>query len=276
MTRKKKIAIIVIIPFLLLILLSLLPIRRPGPAIGIIRIEEAIRESRRIVERLNEARENPLIRGVVIYINTPGGGVVACQEIVDAIDRLQDDGKIVVASLGPIAASGGYYIASSADKIVANPGTLTGSISVIMQLPYMEKLIEKIGIEMRVIKSGRYKDIASPFREMKEDERELLQDLIDDLYNQFLDEIVKGRGIDRDSLIKIADGRVFTGRKAKELGLVDTLGTLYDAKAIAGELAGIERPRLIEMKVRREPLLRRLLSSFTERKSVRLDYLYIP
>ncbi len=273
----KKICIIIIAVVFLLVPASLLFRARPGESVALIRIEEEIRESKSVIERLEKARENPLIRGVVIYLNTPGGAVVPCQEMVDEINRLRDEGKVVVASLGIIAASGGYYIASAADRIVANPGTITGSIGVIMELPSVEELTKKIGVEMRVIKSRKYKDIASPFRKMENEERELLQDVVNDVYNQFVDEVVKGRGIERDSVLKIADGRIFSGKKAKEFGFVDTLGSLKDAIAIAGDLAGIKgKPAVIELKERKIPLIIRLLSSIYERKNVKLEYIFRP
>ncbi|MCK4256901.1 signal peptide peptidase SppA [candidate division WOR-3 bacterium] len=245
--------------------------------IALIEIEGEIVESKKIIKNLEKVKESPFIKGVVVRLETPGGAVVPCQEIVDEIDILQDEGKIVVASLGTIATSGGYYIASTADRIVSNPGTITGSIGVIMQLPSVEELTKKIGIEMRVIKSREYKDIASPFRKMRKDERELLQDVVNDVYNQFVDEVVNGRGIDKDSILKIADGRIFSGKIAKELGLVDTLGTLNDAIAIAGELAGIKgKPNVITLKERKTPAIFRLFSSIDNKMGVSLKYIYNP
>lgn len=280
MGRKKVYIIVGAILFLFLLTIvsisiaSRLTTRR---SIALIEVKGEISESKDVIKNLEKVRKNRLIKGVVIYLNTPGGAVVPCQEIVDEIDRLQDEEKIVVASLGTVAASGGYYIASTADRIVANPGTITGSIGVIMQLPSVEELTKKIGIEMRVIKSKKYKDIASPFRKMEKDERELLQDVVNDVYDQFVDEVVKSRGIERDSVMKIADGRIFSGKKAKELGLVDTLGSLEDAIMIAGELAGIKgKPTVIELKERKIPQIFRLFSSIEKRKTVKLEYIFNP
>jgi len=280
MGRKKVYIIVGAILFLFLLTIvsisiaSRLTTRRSIP---LIEVKGEISESKDVIKNLEKVRKNRLIKGVVIYLNTPGGAVVPCQEIVDEIDRLQDEEKIVVASLGTVAASGGYYIASTADRIVANPGTITGSIGVIMQLPSVEELTKKIGIEMRVIKSRKYKDIASPFRKMEKDERELLQDVVNDVYDQFVDEVVKSRGIERDSVMKIADGRIFSGKKAKELGLVDTLGSLEDAIMIAGELAGIKgKPTVIELKERKIPQIFRLFSSIEKRKTVKLEYIFNP
>ncbi len=275
----KKIIFFVIIPILVVAVLGISFTLKTvsGRALALIRIEGEIKESKWIIKNLKKAGDNPLIKGVVIYLNTPGGIIVSCQEIVDEIDKLKEGGKVVVASLGPIAASGGYHIASASDIIVSNPGTITGSISAIMSFPYIEQLAKKIGVEIEVIKSGRYKDIASPFRKMKKDEKELLQEVVDDVYHQFVDEVVERRGIVKDSIMKIADGRIFSGKKAKELGLVDTLGTLQDAILIAGELAGIEgKPKVIEMEKRKIPIIVRLFSLFERRNKIKLEYIYFP
>ncbi|MCK4329556.1 signal peptide peptidase SppA [candidate division WOR-3 bacterium] len=245
--------------------------------IALIEIEGEILESKKIIKNLEKVKESPFVKGVVIRLNTPGGTVTPFQEIVREIDILQDKGKIVVASLGNIAASGGYYIACTADRIVANPGTITGSISVKMTFPYIEELAKKIGFDIMVIKSREYKDIGSPFKRMSEKEKALLQEVVDDVYIQFVDEVVKGRGIDKDSILKIADGRIFSGKMAKELGLVDTLGTLNDAIAIAGELAGIKgKPNVITYKERKTPALFRLFSSIDDKMGVSLQYIYNP
>jgi len=165
--------------------------------------------------------------------------VAASQEIYAAIKRLKNNKK-VVASLGSIAASGGYMIACAADKIVANPGTLTGSISVIMYFANTEDLFKKIGLKSSVIKSGKYKDIGSPTREMTEDEKQLLQALVDDIYNQFVAVIAHDRNIPQEKVLPFADGRVFSGRQAQVLRLVDYLGDKSYAVQLAGKMAGIK------------------------------------
>jgi protease-4 len=148
--------------------------------------------------------------------------------------------------MGALAASGGYYIACAAQKIYANPGTITGSIGVIMQFVNVRDLIEKIGLKGMVVKSGAYKDIGSPLREMKAEERELLQGVIDNVHSQFIGAVAEGRKMERESVAKIADGRIFSGEQAKSLGLVDAIGNLEDAVADAGKLAKIEgEPRVI-------------------------------
>lgn len=153
--------------------------------------------------------------------------------------------------MGTVAASGGYYIASASDRIVANPGTLTGSIGVIMELANVEGLLRKIGVDSLVIKSGRHKDIGSPFRKMKPEEREILQHLLDDIHNQFIEAVASGRGLPEDKIRELADGRIFTGREAKEIGLVDDLGNLQDAIRLTADIAGIEgEPKIVETQKR--------------------------
>jgi protease-4 len=205
--------------------------------IGVITLNGVIIDSREAVEQLEEFSKDDSITAVVLRIDSPGGGVAASQEIYDAVVGLKKYKK-VVASMGSIAASGGLLIACSADKIVANPGTITGSISAIMQFANVEELLNKIGLKASSIKSGKYKDIGSPLREMTSEERKIIQDLVDDIYNQFVDVIVRDRKIPRGKVIEIADGRVFSGRRAKEYGLVDYLGDMGSAARLACNLAG--------------------------------------
>jgi protease-4 len=181
--------------------------------------------------------------------------VAASQEIYDAVVELKKKKK-VVASMGSVAASGGLLIACSADKIVANAGTITGSISAIMQFANIEELLKKIGLKSSVVKSGKYKDIGSPLRDMTTEERKIIQELIDDIYNQFVDVIVRDRKISRKKVIAIADGRVFTGRKALEYGLVDKLGGMGEAAKLASQLAGRDgKYELIYPRKKRESIL---------------------
>jgi protease-4 len=183
----------------------------------------------------------------VIRIDSPGGGVVASQEIYNAIKNARHEGKKVVASMGTVAASGGYYVAAAADRIVANPGTLTGSIGVKMEFANIEKLLEKIGVKGMVVKAGEYKDVGSPFHDMSEPEKKILQDVIDDVHSQFIKAIAEGRNLQEAEVRSIADGRIFTGRQALDLKLVDQLGDLTDSIKVAGELVGIKgKPRVIE------------------------------
>ena len=207
--------------------------------IGVVTVEGMISDSLEICEQLDEFGRDDSIAAVVVRVDSPGGGVAASQEIYDAITELKKTKKVVV-SMGSVAASGGLLVACAGDKIVANPGTITGSISAIMQFANFEELLKKIGMKSSVVKSGEYKDIGSPLREMTSQEKIIIQELVDDIYNQFVDVIVKDRKLPREKVIEIADGRVFSGRKAKELGLVDQLGDLASAAKLAGKLAGRE------------------------------------
>ncbi|HRS98283.1 MAG TPA: signal peptide peptidase SppA [Smithella sp.] len=207
--------------------------------VGVVTIEGVVSDSMETVDQINEFGEDDSIVAVVLRIDSPGGGVAASQEIYEAVKELRKKKK-VVTSMGSIAASGGLLIACAADKIVANPGTITGSISAIMHFANLEDLLKKIGIKASVIKSGEYKDIGSPLREMTDQEKMIIQDLVDDIYNQFVDVIVKDRNLPREKVLEIADGRVFSGRKAKELGLVDDVGDMSFAVKTALKLAGRE------------------------------------
>lgn len=217
-----------------------------GDRVAVIEIEGLIVDPLPVVRELEEHRDDPSVRAVVVRIDSPGGVVGPSQEIYEAIRRVRAKDKPVVASLGAVAASGGYYIAAAADRIVANPGTLTGSIGVIMHLAELEGLFKKIGVRYEVIKSGRYKDLGSFARRMTQDERRLLQDLLDDVHLQFVEAVAEGRGLDREAVLALADGRIFSGRQARGLQLVDALGGLQEAVELAAELGGIPgKPRVL-------------------------------
>ncbi len=205
--------------------------------IGVVPVEGVIADSMEINGYIDDFLKDDSIVAVVVRIDSPGGGVAASQEIYDAIVELKKKKKVVV-SMGSVAASGGLLIACAGNKIVANPGTITGSISAIMQFANVEELLKKVGVKSSVVKSGQYKDIGSPMREMTPEERVIIQELVDDIYNQFIDVIVRDRKIPRERVVAIGDGRVFSGRKAKEYGLVDQLGDLASAAKLASELAG--------------------------------------
>ena len=205
--------------------------------IGVLPIEGLITDSFKINQNIDEFAQDSSIVAVVVRIDSPGGSVGAAQEIYDAVIELKKKKKVVV-SMGSIAASGGLLIACAGDKIVANPGTITGSISAIMQFANLEELLKKVGVKSSVVKSGPYKDIGSPMREMTPEERLIVQELVDDIYNQFIDVIVRDRKLPREQVVAIADGRVFSGRKAKEYGLVDQLGNMAAAAKLASVLAG--------------------------------------
>ncbi len=223
-----------------------------GDKVALIRIEGVILDSREVIEELRRYKENPSIKAIVLRIDSPGGGVVPSQEIYAEVRKVRADGRIkLVASMGNVAASGGYYIAAAADKIVANPGTLTGSIGVIMELANVKDLLEKVGVQSVVIKSGRYKDLASPFRTMSADEQALLQGVLDDVHAQFIEAVADGRSLNIEDIHDLADGRIFSGRQAKRLNLVDELGDLQDAIKLAARLVGIPgEPQVVEARKR--------------------------
>lgn len=199
-----------------------------------------------ILRQLHDAAEDPDIGALVIRINSPGGTVAASQELYQEALRVKESGKKLVVSMGDVAASGGYMVSCAADKIVANPGTTTGSIGVIMEFQNIEGLYDKLGLKENVIKSAPHKDIGSPTRPMTEDERAILQDMINEMYGQFVDIVAKGRHMDVEEVKKLADGRVYTGTQAKKLGLVDEIGNYYDAIKIAADLAGIKGKPVIK------------------------------
>ena len=213
-----------------------------GKKVAIIDVHGVISSSSDVIRQLKKYSSDNSVPAIVLHINSPGGLVAPSQEIYEEINKAREGGKKVIASLSSVAASGGYYVACASDTIVSNPGTLTGSIGVIFEFPVAEKLFNKIGLEFEVVKSGELKDMGTYARRMTEKERDVLQELINDTYDQFVEVVVEQRGIPKEEVLEFADGRVFTGRKAKELGLVDLLGNLEDAIKIAGEMGGIEGP----------------------------------
>jgi protease-4 len=213
-----------------------------GPRIAIVELEGVIAEVDDLVREVKAHRDNPQVKAVVIRINSPGGVVGPTQELHQALMRVREAGKPVVASLGSVAASGGYYTAVAADRIFANPGTLTGSIGVIMQMANVENLFKKVGVEYIVVKAGQYKDLGNFSRPMTPEERRVLQTLLDDVHAQFIDAVALGRKLDRAEVVKFADGRVFSGVQARDLKMVDTLGSLEDAVNEAAKLAGLALP----------------------------------
>ena len=202
--------------------------------IGIVDITGVIQSSQNIIKQIKSFRNDKHIRGIILRIDSPGGAVGPSQEIYDEVLKTRKSGKTIYASMGTLAASGGYYIASAADQIFANPGTLTGSIGVIMAFSNAQGLLEKIGLKPEIIKAGKYKDIGSPTRSMNQIEKSLLQDVVTDVHQQFIEAIANGRGMSIAEITKIADGRIFTGRQAYSLKLVDQLGGL---QATIGQLA---------------------------------------
>ncbi|GBD99233.1 putative signal peptide peptidase SppA [bacterium BMS3Abin07] len=225
-----------------------------GKSIGLVRIEGPIIQSEEIMKEIRKYASDNSIKAILIRVNSPGGVVAPSQEIYEEVTKAVKK-KPVVVSMGALAASGAYYISAPATKIVANPGTLTASIGVIMEFPNLSGLMQKIGIKTEVIKSGKHKDIASAFRGVGKEERQILQNILDNVHEQFIRAVAEGRKMDISKVRKIADGRVVTGQQALGLGLVDELGNFEDAKMIAAHLAGIKgEPRIVEKKVKKSIL----------------------
>jgi len=202
-----------------------------------------------IAKKIRDAGEDKEVKAIVLDINSPGGTVAAVQNIYSEILKAKKNGKKVVALFRDVAASGGFYIAMAADKIVAEPGTITGSVGVIMQTSNVEGLFNKIGVKMVPITSGKYKDIGSMYRPMTDAEKALLQDMVDDTYTQFFAAVKAGRpDVSEANLVEYTDGRVFTGQRAYNLGFIDKLGGEDEALQLAGELAGIKEPKIISSK----------------------------
>ena len=222
-----------------------------GPRVAVVELEGIILDVEDIVRDLKSHRKNPLVRAVVVRINSPGGVVGPTQELHRALQQLRQAGKPVVASLGTVAASGGYYVAVAADTIYANPGTLTGSIGVIMQMPNLENVMKKVGIDYVVIKAGQFKDIGNISRLMAPEERRVLQSLLDDVHRQFIDAVAEGRKLDRAQVVQFSDGRVFSGAQAKALAMVDEMGGLEEAINGAAKLAGLHVPPNVVLPRRR-------------------------
>jgi len=216
-----------------------------------------------IVKKLEAARDDKTVKAIVLRINSPGGSVGAVQEIHRAVLKLKEKKKIVVSSFGDVSASGGYYIACAGDHIVSNPGTITGSIGVIMQIPNVQNLLKKVGVGFEVIKSGQFKDAASPFRDMSKEEKALFQELLLDAYDQFYQAVKEGRKLSDEALKTLADGRVFSGRLALKKKLVDELGGLEEAVQKAKELSGLKdkKPQIIIEE--EKPSFEKLLRLFT-------------
>lgn len=252
-----------------------------GSRLALVRIEGPIIDSKVAVDEIKEYTKDKSVKAIVLRVDSPGGAVAPSQEIYQEVRKAVAKKKVVV-SMGSIAASGGYYISAPATRIIANPGTLTGSIGVIMEIPNIEGLMNKIGVRTEVIKSGTHKDIASIFRTLRKEEREILQGVMDNVHEQFIKAVSEGRKISIEELRTIADGRIFTGEQARDRGLVDDLGTLEDAIRSAAELAGIkeEEPEVVSKKdtfsvfeMLRDKFPKEISDIFP---SVRIKYLYSP
>jgi protease-4 len=223
--------------------------------VAVVELEGLIAETDDLVRELRHYRDNPSVRAVVIRINSPGGVVGPTQEVHDALLRLRQAGKPVVASLGSVAASGGYYVAVAADQIFANPGSLTGSIGVIMQMANVDALMKKVGVDYVVVKAGQFKDLGNFSRPMTPEERRVIQSLLDDVHGQFIEAVATGRKLDRSAVVQFADGRVFSGTQALKLKMVDSLGGLEEAIDAAARLAKLPTPPPVERAKRRFSLI---------------------
>ena len=210
-----------------------------GEKVGVIEIVGPIVDSKEINENLQLFRDDDSIKAIVLRIDSPGGGVGPSQEIFRAIQKTKEK-KTVITSMGALAASGGYYAAAASQGIMANPGTITGSIGVIMGYTNFKEIFQKIGLLPVVFKSGAFKDTGSPVRDMRADEKKFLQDFVNKIHEQFVRDVARSRKMKVGVVKKLADGRIYTGLEAKKLGLVDRIGNLEDAVDWAGELAGIE------------------------------------
>lgn len=230
--------------------------------VGIIELKGLIVTSEQVLKNLTSFRNNPNIKSIILRIESPGGSVGASQEIFEDIKRTNKV-KPVVASMGSVGASGGYYAALGAEKIIANPGTMTGSIGVIVKFPNLEGLFEKIGYKSVVVKSGAMKDVGASNRPLSSDERALIQGLIDNVFNQFVKAVAENRVMPEETVKELADGRIFSGEQAFEAGLIDGLGNFTDAVSMAAELGGLdpEQPELIYPSEERRFSLLNLLTS---------------
>ncbi len=229
-SRKRKAWIFIVLFVVVVFLVSLIAERvgkQSGDRIGIIEIEGVISGSKELMEDIIKFKEDPSIRGVILRINSPGGGVGPTQEIFREVVKLKEKKKVYV-SMGTSCASGGYYIASAGDRLYANPSTITGSIGVIMQLMIVEDVLKKIGLKSNTIKAGEFKDTGTPFREMTSAERAYMEGIVQSIYEQFLKDIAVERKMNIEVVRKLAEGRVYTGTQAKDVGLVDGLGNFYD------------------------------------------------
>jgi protease-4 len=246
----------------------------PRERVGVVEIKGLLSDSRTVIKQLERYRDDDNIKAIVLRINSPGGAVGPAQEILREVEKIRGKKKIV-ASLGTVAASGGYYIASGANLIMANRGTVTGSIGVIMQFTNVEGLTKKIGLDLFNLKAGRYKDAGSPFRPMTPEDKAYLQGLLDNIYRQFLSDVAHNRKIPLDKMKILAEGRIYTGEEAQQVGLVDEFGNLPDAIERAGRLGGIKgKVKAVYPEKESYSLLRLLLGQEAEESLTQLSLPY--
>lgn len=251
-----------------------------GEKVALVRVEGPIMDSYKAIEEIKEYSKDSSVRAIVLRVDSPGGAVAPSQEIYEEVRKAAAKKKVIV-SMGSVAASGGYYISAPASRIIANPGTLTGSIGVIMEIPNIEGLMSKVGVKTEVIKSGRHKDMASVFRGIGREERVILQGVLADVHDQFINAVAEGRKMLPDEVRKIADGRVFTGKQALDIRLVDELGNLEDAIKTAAKMAGIKGEPEVVSKKEKFSITEFLRSGFPKELSdlfptVKLKYIFAP
>lgn len=275
--RNIKIILIIFTIIMLGEALYLLAVLKGGlnKRIAIIDIKGPIIKSEEVIKQINEYKNNSLVASIILRIDSPGGSTGAVQEIYQEIKRVRGEGKVFITSFENIGASGAYYIAAATNYIIANPGTLTGSIGVIMAVNNFRELLDKIGLKAEVVKSGKYKDIGSPVRNMTPSEKELIQSLTDNVHNQFIEAVSKGRKIKKEKLANIEDGRLLTGLQAYEAGLVDQLGNINDAIKVAAKLANIKgKPVIIRKEDRFSHTFEKLFNKlvFDKIKNISFEY----
>src|SRR5262245_61085645 len=242
-------------------------ITEDGAKIGVITIDGVISSdlTEKTVRQLSIYSDDTSIKAIVLRIESPGGGVASSHEIYEAVRRVRLGGKVVVASMGSVAASGGYYIACGADRIFANAGTLTGSIGVIVQLANAEEFLRKVGVMSTLITSGPFKDSGNPTRSLRPEERQVFQALVDDVYQQFVKTVARGRNLPLDEVRQVADGRIYTGWQARDLRLIDELASLHDAVTYAAATVGtVGKPKLVQAGKERLWWLRFLFESLSD------------
>jgi len=260
---------------------ALVPSQPPGPVVAVIEVEGTIGArqerwepgpggTRDVLNQIDKARRDPRVKAVVVRINSPGGSPASSQEIHAALTRLRADGRPVVASLADTATSGAYYVALAAEKIVANPGTITGSIGALTQVLTVDRRLEEWGIDAEVLASAPYKAVGHPFRPFTPADRNVLQATLDDIHEQFVAAVAQGRGLSVERVRQLADGRAYTGQQALALGLVDELGGLERGLEIARDLAGLDRDAPAVYFRRPVPVWERLLGPLTARLALRL------
>ncbi len=225
-----------------------------GARVALVRIQGVLSGGSQVIDELDAMSSSPGIRALVLRIDSPGGGASASQEIYEKIVEIREGGLPVIVSMGSVAASGGYYVACPADSILANPASITGSIGVRMSFTNLEELFAKIGIDFETVKSGEFKDTGAWDRPLTAEERALLQGTVDDIHAQFVEAIALERDMPIVEVMALADGRIFSGRQALDVGLIDALGTLEDAIRVAGRMGGIEGEPRVQEPVRRERL----------------------